>query len=154
MMSQLLALLMCAGLASAGCPSIPSGWVENDGYCYWLSDFDVDQWRARETCESYGSDITLASIHSFVGNAFIWETIMQSSGNVWIGLEDRAHEDTFVWLDGTPLDFVNWEDKQPDDHFGQDCVRMPHPDHKSNAKWDDADCSDQHNFICMTPATA
>ena len=80
---------------------------------------------------------TLSSIGSLVGAADIRE-------GVWIGLHDMhlesGCEDTgFIWTDGTPTDYENWADGEPNDWVpaggancdgggdsegGEDCVEM------------------------------
>ena len=50
-------------------------------------------------------------IHSeFGGNKF------------WIGVNDLANEGTFVNNDGTPFDYNNWRDGEPNNVNGEDCV--------------------------------
>ncbi len=42
-------------------------------------------------------------------NDWVWETFGPfSSGPVWIGLSDAAHEGTFVWTSGEPASYLNW----------------------------------------------
>ncbi|XP_052235280.1 aggrecan core protein-like [Dreissena polymorpha] len=80
------------------------------------------------------------------------------TGNVWIGLNDRANEDTFVWSSGHPLSYSHWISgvngtlNVPFLHYAHDCVALI-PDftvfiihHKG--EWDDFSCSENHPFIC------
>jgi protein tyrosine phosphatase len=71
---------------------------------------------AEQICESYNA--TLISIHSAEENEFIRSYVLKQSlysTNVWIGLKRNisgSHE--FVWVDKSPLDYVNWSINKPD----------------------------------------
>ena len=147
MMLQLLAAAVCVGLCSAsGCTS---PWKEYNGHCYWRSDAAHSWDYANANCPP-GSK--LASIHSQQENEFL--LLAYSHQNSWIGFNDKDGEGNFVWSDGTIRDYTNWENFQPDDKGGADCVRFPHPDHIDRGKWDDTVCSDSHNYICKMSAAA
>ena len=70
---------------------------------------------AEAHCQSMGGN--LASIHSDAAqaNAVLACSDVSDSLRCWIGLSDRAEEGTFVWSDGTPLDFEHWADGEPND---------------------------------------
>lgn len=40
----------------------------------------------------------------------------------WLGLSDVAQEGDFVWSNGNPVSYINWEAGQPDDNGGICCV--------------------------------
>nr|XP_006823885.1 PREDICTED: macrophage mannose receptor 1-like isoform X1 [Saccoglossus kowalevskii] len=71
----------------------------------------------------------------------------------WIGLNDRATENTFVWLNGGPVCYTNWAKDEPNNNTkrnaaeGQDCAQL----RKSrDFKWDDEYCNDirTKGYIC------
>ena len=153
MLFKLLAVALCAGLASAGCPTNVD-WQEFSGFCYWRSTYATPWTEADSACATYGSGAHLASVHSLLENAFIVQTYNYSES--WIGLNDIQAEGQFVWSDGSVVDFTDWAPKQPDNYQGvQDCVRMPYTTSTPGAsEWDDISCSDTLHFICKMPATA
>ena len=52
---------------------------------------------------------------------------------------------TFQWEDFSPVDFVNWNDGEPNDAGeGEDCVHF----YGSNGKWNDAPCDRGWYYIC------
>ncbi|XP_043219921.1 lectin BRA-3-like [Amphibalanus amphitrite] len=150
MLYQLLAVLLCAGLASAGCPTNVE-WQEFDGFCYWRSTYATSWQQAVIACPTVGVGSQLASIHSLLENAFIMQTY--DFAETWIGFNDIAQEGQFQWSDGTQVDFFNWARQQPDNQFGQDCTRVPQPDNPHAAEWDDTACDKEHFFVCKMPAT-
>lgn len=66
----------------------------------------------------------------------------------WIGLSDEIKEGTFVWGDGSKLDYTNWLDGEPNDfHFieqGEDCVLI-----RKGEGWNDMRCSFTAPFVCQ-----
>ena len=64
-------------------------------------------------------------------------------GQMWIGLNDIDTEGDYVWNDGTPFDFENWQDKQ--DWSTENCIRI----NVNDGRWNDIPCSTLYNaFIC------
>ncbi len=73
--------------------------------------------------------------------------------NAWIGLNDRASEGRFVWLDGTPLSYTDWDTGQPDnapntDPNGEDCAVMARD---RGFKWADFRCGLAFSALCYRP---
>ncbi|KAF0314018.1 Lectin BRA-3 [Amphibalanus amphitrite] len=151
MLYQLLAVTLCACLASAGCPTNVE-WQEFDGFCYWRSTYATSWQQAVIACPTVGAGSQLASIHSLIENAFVMQTY--NFGDTWIGLNDIETEGSFQWRDGSKVDFTNWAPEQPDDIHGQDCVHLPYYNNPNGAEWDDQDCENELHFLCKLPATA
>ena len=69
---------------------------------------------------------------------------------LWIGLNDKYFENTFLWVNGVDLrktNFTNWLKGEPANSFGnEDCVEV----HGKFApgKWNDNYCSSLRNYIC------
>ncbi|VDN59547.1 unnamed protein product [Dracunculus medinensis] len=61
------------------------------------------------------------------------------------------------WYDGSPLNYTNWRDGEPNKCCGLDvsCVLVNY--HKSDGKWDDAGCNEiwrnNQHFVCKQSAT-
>ena len=151
MTSRLLALLLCAGVASASCPTNVE-WLEFEGFCYWRSTYAAPWEQAVNACPTVGTGSQLASIHSLLENAFIMGSYDYADS--WIGLNDIEQEGQFTWSDGSDVDFTNWARQQPDNKFGQDCVHVPDLDNPNAAEWDDENCDNERFFICKMAATA
>ncbi len=85
---------------------------------------------------------------SFVGTA-----------NTWIGASDLVTEGTFVWEDGTPLQFTNWHTGEPnsggpDATYEEDCVIVA--GERIGKQWDDRPCdasefpdSGSYAYLCQ-----
>ncbi|XP_043229343.1 lectin BRA-3-like [Amphibalanus amphitrite] len=149
--SLLLAGLVSAGAARAGCPTNVD-WREFEGSCYWRSTYPATWSAAVTACPTVGDGSQIASIHSLVENSFVMETY--NYGETWIGLNDLGAEGQFAWSDGADLDFTNWQPGQPDNLDNEDCVWMPHPKDPSGGRWDDYDCDSSLFFLCKMPATS
>ena len=53
----------------------------------------------------------------------------------------------FVWSDGRPYGYMNWEEGEPSDEdgsLGEDCVEM----YSTNGKWNDIPCGNINAYIC------
>ena len=56
------------------------------------------------------------------------------------GLNDQGQEGQFLWAsDFSGLEWANWENGQPDNHNGEDCVHLYGT---RGFKWNDLTCTD------------
>lgn len=65
-----------------------------------------------------------------------------------LGANDLGAEGTFVWDDGTILEYMNWNTGSPDSGGGtvdEDCVVI---DVAAGGGWDDRPCSGAFAFVC------
>ncbi|XP_071485675.1 echinoidin-like [Diadema antillarum] len=70
----------------------------------------------------------------------------------WFGLNDIDSEGTFVWSDGSPVDYTKWIPGQPTNYGGnEDCGHMWYRDAQTDTTrdWNDAPCSSEVSFICQ-----
>lgn len=78
--------------------------------------------------------------------------MLPNGDGFWIGLSDEAREDTFVWNDGTTLEFFSYQDwrpHQPDDFcVSEDCVEM-----FKNSGWNDIKCDSKKQYVCQYEET-
>lgn len=124
----------------------PDGWsyVEETARCYSYFMEHVNYTTASDRCSSM--DSSLASPKSLQENDFL-VALVASDEQVYIGLDDRATEDVFVWSDGQTLSWSNWEYGEPNDYSGQeDCVHLQ-PD--KAGQWRDTSCQAQYDFVCQ-----
>jgi len=77
---------------------------------------------ARQKCVDRGGD--LASIGTAAELDILSDLFATSTDNmwIWIGLNDRATENEFVWSDGTTSVFPQWHDDEPGGGRGENCA--------------------------------
>ena len=51
----------------------------------------------------------------------------------------------YTWTDGSPTEYVNWENGQPDPDEAQNCVQMTY---SAAGKWSNTFCSTPKSWIC------
>lgn len=126
--------------------SCETGWLELDGNCYKI--FPPESWmEGRDSCRRMGAE--LVSIHTDEENEFVFRRFVEYKEKAWIGLNDRDLEQGFTWSDGSPRDYVNWGDDEPNDFYdNEDCVT-----HQNiwGMKWNDDNCYTLYPYICKIP---
>ena len=61
------------------------------------------------------------------------------------GLNDRARERGYSWVDNSPVNYVNWRDGEPNDHTGyENCIEMQ----TRSGQWNDLPCTIWRQFMC------
>ncbi|KAK3086537.1 hypothetical protein FSP39_019884 [Pinctada imbricata] len=125
-------------------PQCPDSWMSHSQFCYKIFSEKRSWTDARAACRELGTD--LVSIHSRGEFNFVRSKVRASSVHTWIGLSDRATENVFTWTDGSPLDFEDWKNNQPDNWYNNEhCCQVTSDD--SNA-YNDAPCSLMFPFMC------
>jgi hypothetical protein len=124
----------------AGCTSATYG-----GHVYWFCS-TTRSWRAaRDRCMGIG--FNLVTIGDAAENAFV---DAQAAGAHWIGGTDAnapdmySTEGVFVWQDGAPFTYTNWNAGEPNDSGGEDCAEL-----LDGGAWNDASCTgDSRAYVC------
>jgi CotH kinase protein/Lectin C-type domain/Putative metal-binding motif len=128
------------------CPKCLLEPAQNGGnYAYCV---EPTSWYGAEfDCQAQGGH--LVSIHSIEEfQAISTKAEMLGIGDFWIGFNDEAIENTFVWTDGTPVDFTLWSAGEPNDYgSGEDCTQV----YVGNASWNDLDCNGGLRYVCKLP---
>ncbi|CAG0897634.1 unnamed protein product [Cyprideis torosa] len=110
--------------------------------CYFASDNELTWQEAREICQARGMD--LVSLHSSEEETFV-ASLFTPLVTFWIGLNDQANEGSYVWSDGTELDYPNWDGpNDPTGTTGQNCVRW----YADTGLWRDVSCDSTFAFAC------
>ncbi|KAK1879625.1 Lactose-binding lectin l-2 [Dissostichus eleginoides] len=111
------------------CPSL---WTSFDGRCYKYIGTQATWARAELQCVSQGGN--LVSIHSRAEEDFVKLLIKLSDpaeGITWIGLSDIYEQGRWVWSDGCAAKYFFWNQGEPNNQGGEDCVQQL-------GKWNDS----------------
>lgn len=129
------------------CPD--STWVKLNNRCYWKGSHTGIWTTTRSSCTSLGGD--LATINSLTENKFVYHTLHVKSyteSKAWIGLNDITTEGNFVWVNGDPVIYTNWNTGEPNDWGGnEDCTVVGSS--SAGHRWNDELCTKGLSGICM-----
>ncbi|XP_072326959.1 C-type lectin lectoxin-Enh6-like [Scyliorhinus torazame] len=119
------------------------------GHCYKFVS-DKKTWADAELhCQTLGPGSHLASIHFETQNSFIGKMVTEAQGSAvrtWIGLHDFFKEGTFLWTDGSSIDFTKWNLGEPNNNLGnEDCA---HFGWRNQFVWNDGPCEIEYSSIC------
>jgi hypothetical protein len=109
-----------------------------DGSCLMLVLAPVSFADAKVTCAGLGAHLAILNTAALdeAGEKLV-DTV-----DTFIGLSDEAVEGSFVWVDGTPLQFSRWETGEPNDGDGrvaEDCAIIAGA--RLIGGWDDRPCA-------------
>ncbi|XP_038076947.1 macrophage mannose receptor 1-like [Patiria miniata] len=136
----------------------PTGYCPKDSVrflnrCYTFFGKEPDSklsWRnASLECKKVPGG-ELATIHSQAVQAKLTSFLEEYKFHIWIGLSDITTNRQFKWIDGTTLDYTNWNSGEPNEYGGQeDCVEMY--DHWNDAgEWNDQNCDTKNGYVCQS----
>jgi len=119
--------------------------AQRNDRAYFFCEIAGDWLTARPQCQALGAD--LVAIEDQTENDFIFAN---TGYDAWIGFSDEAQEDTWIWVDGTPVTYTNWGGNAPNDGAGgEDCGEM-----LDGGEWNDDRCTDSiAGFVCWAPHT-
>jgi len=134
-----------AGTALPVCIVCPDDFVQYQRRCYKFSTDEKSWDDARTACQGDSTEYDLVTIDSQeLANYFVQHV------DSWIGLNDRASEGTFTWVNGNELSFgkvvgqTPWNSGEPNNFDGgEHCV---HTD--ANGEWNDNKCATELKYIC------
>lgn len=134
----------------------PTGWPAYGGSCFKafaknMSD-QLSWTEARDYCAQQAEDGSLASIADNATQLFLLNSVIKAAnittGQFWIGLNDRDAESKYAWIDETPFLYANWAPNEPNDQLNkEDCVEWNLPANN----WNDDYCSVSRNWVCQVP---
>ncbi|CAG0906946.1 unnamed protein product [Cyprideis torosa] len=118
-------------------------WNPITGKCYYVRKQTKEWMEARTACRAEGFE--LVTIENGAENTFVFGLL---SNPAWIGLNDIANENTFVWSDGSHSAYTNWYPGQPNDFENQDCIGMNWDNY--GEKWADHECDhgSMPEYVC------
>ncbi len=91
----------------------PVGAVPFQGHRYVYSLVYLDFDAAEAACEATGGH--LATLSSQAEDTFVWQ--LGGYTDNWIGLTDIADGQTWLWITGEPMPFIDWAPNQPIDNY-------------------------------------
>jgi len=120
-------------------------WTCYSDNCYQRSTEKMS-WSTGVSYCSYSGSI-MASLHSHSENEYVRNSVCKGQ-ECWIGLTDKYKEGKFSWVDGTPVNYQNWNSGEPNngDGRGEDVVLM-----RPDGKWNDGKDYDLLYIACMKP---
>ncbi|MGN0613226.1 MAG: lectin-like protein, partial [Porcipelethomonas sp.] len=100
---------------------VPSGAVEYNGHYYMVFNNSISWIYAKEYCELMGGH--LATVADAEEQEVV-ESVAKActdAENFWIGgYCTKEDPDTWMWVDGTPFEYTNWDVNQPDYHQSEE----------------------------------
>ncbi|XP_020833791.2 low affinity immunoglobulin epsilon Fc receptor isoform X1 [Phascolarctos cinereus] len=129
------------------CTNCPEDWQLFQKKCYFFGKEPKTWSQAKFACINLQG--RLVSIKSKEEQDFLTQRANKKGS--WIGLRDLDIEGEFIWMDGSPLNYINWSPGEPNNQGqGEDCVMM----RANNGRWNDAYCrGQQDSWICEKLAT-
>jgi len=132
----------------------PTDSVEHGGKSYKVFDEVLSWSKARDKCAEMGGQ--LATVNSAEENEFILGLAAKGANDsYWLGASDEAKEGEWVWTDGTPLKYNNWQKQQPNngdekEHYLLLLIRFRGDKNFENKWCDNPRFSERHRpgFIC------
>uniref|UniRef100_A0A3B5AZ46 Macrophage mannose receptor 1-like n=1 Tax=Stegastes partitus TaxID=144197 RepID=A0A3B5AZ46_9TELE len=123
------------------------GWFEWKGNQYFFHHYSVAMEDARASCKRTHSE--LVTIDSEAERVFLWKQIYRSHWSYWIGMTVDL-DNTFAWMDDSPVVFQRWEENQPKfQNNDENCVIMS----TSMGFWRNRNCGMESPFICKRSGT-
>ena len=100
--------------------------------CYTLTPSAGTWTAAQSTATTLGG--YLAAIGSAAENTAVrgFANSQGITGSVWIGFTDQATEGLFVWVNGEPVVYTNWNGGEPNNSGDEDFTEM-----QSSGGWND-----------------
>ncbi|XP_072561040.1 lactose-binding lectin l-2-like [Paramormyrops kingsleyae] len=134
------------GFCKATCPP---GWINFKNRCFKYIAVGKTWIDSELNCLSSGGN--LASIHSEEEFQFIKALIKSrdsAENPTWIGLTDSSKEGTWLWTDGSKVDFTKWNSGEPNNvNGGENCVHTNWSG-KGEKGWNDIACNSFYAFVC------
>ncbi|KAM8849997.1 macrophage mannose receptor 1-like isoform 2-T2 [Spinachia spinachia] len=132
-------------------PSCANGWnrIGSRNYCSKLFQrSEKKTWfEASAYCRAIGGD--LLSIHS----ADELQALSSRSTTAWIGLSAPDPVTGYVWSDGSPLQFLHWEDGEPNNKNNvESCTSINMRKVRGTASWNDLHCETYLDWMCQIRA--
>jgi gliding motility-associated-like protein len=143
-----------AAMSNAGFVALPVSQAQFPCARYYYSNATTNVWA---TAQGWANAVgaTLLTVGSLAENNAVWnaaQSLLGNSGGLWIGYNDNATEGQWIWPDGTPTGFTNWNTGEPNNAgcFGSGDGEDAAIIQLNNGRWNDV--YDAPQGVCLTPA--
>ncbi|GMR48885.1 hypothetical protein PMAYCL1PPCAC_19080, partial [Pristionchus mayeri] len=122
---------------------------KNDDFCYLVDTKLTSQSQAEANCVTQLAHVAIIHDQSF--NDYVKRTALAYglTDGIFIGLTNNSDNDSYVWSDGSEVDYTNFAPGFPDTTFGE-CIVMGIT--LFPGKWFNSDCSTKLPYICTKQA--
>ena len=135
-------------LSAAG--ECPDSWSHHNDSCYLMSRSQATWLEANQACAAFDPRARLISVHPDDKDRLqkLLTEIDRREMHIWIGLFRRHDGSSWAWSDGTPVDYTNWRDGEPNNlGDGEHCAGF-YVRH-AGGRWNDYECSTKRSFLCQ-----
>ena len=131
----MLAIIVSSGSAASDLVVVDGPYTYG-GHTYYM--LDESSWTAAEA-QAVQMGGNLATINDADEDAWVYATFGGDDYALWIGLNDVAQEESFVWSSGETLGYTNWAEVEPANEGGNShYVNIHKANHAhSPGKWND-----------------
>lgn len=126
-------------------PPCPENFIEDSGICVFVSPYLLTWAEARSSCLEAGSDLFM--VKSAADQAILKRYLLEGE-ELWLGGTDEQDEGSWVWVDGTPFMYFNWEEGNIDTD-GENCAL----NRGETNHWVSRNCSEIHAYVCSRPTS-
>ncbi|MBN2495416.1 MAG: hypothetical protein JXR96_12550, partial [Deltaproteobacteria bacterium] len=131
----------CDGVID-GIASCPCQAAESNRHVYYFCDSASSWDEARDSCLSYNAH--LVTIDDATENSMVRDAMDGvSTGDFWIGYNDRSSEGTWVWDDGSTSSYHPWSTGEPNGADAENCAMV-----QGDGHWNDMSCNYDRAFVC------
>uniref|UniRef100_A0A914QGJ1 C-type lectin domain-containing protein n=1 Tax=Panagrolaimus davidi TaxID=227884 RepID=A0A914QGJ1_9BILA len=129
------------------CPSESWSW---QSYCLFFNSTPTNFGNSELSCQKVHGRLT--SIHDAFYNAVLSQTAAKEFLNTnatdfWIGATKYTWDESWIWDDGTSLNYTDWKNGEPNNGTGKDCAASSLTD----GYWSAQKCSELKPFVCELP---
>uniref|UniRef100_A0A5F8AF01 C-type lectin CD209L2 n=1 Tax=Macaca mulatta TaxID=9544 RepID=A0A5F8AF01_MACMU len=131
------------------CRPCPWEWTFFQGNCYFMSNSQRNWHNSITACQEVGAQLVV--IKSAEEQNFLQLQSSRSNRFAWMGLSDLNQEDTWQWVDDSPLSTSfkqYWNRGEPNNIGEEDCVEF------NGNGWNDDKCSAAKFWICKKSAAS
>jgi hypothetical protein len=136
----------------ATCPNgAVSSLTDDDTHCLFFISTLTAFWDAEKICRDFGGH--LVAIHNQFDNIFISQEAngaFTDQTEFWIGATDLNTSPNWVWLDGSSMDFEDWDTGEPSTLPGYNCAFGQ----TAGGKWKADDCLKEKPYVCSVKVSS
>ncbi|XP_069120617.1 macrophage mannose receptor 1-like isoform X2 [Argopecten irradians] len=130
---------------TVGCTLPAVGYVAS---CYFYVTGALKTWSDANADCGRRFNGTLATVNDRYTQAFVANYLNYKGDMFWIGMSDTVTPGTYLWKDGTEVEFTFWGSA----HTGRErstCVALTTA--LPIGLWENKNCTDKHHYVCQYP---